>query len=178
MLSTYWFHCYCKGNSLWRKVIGTTLRLIHVAAILNVTVSPRNGLMSSQSSVLGYMGATLARRCLRWRNPFLRFLSIIFLKCVLKELKSRATITRGTSTSTMTPVVPIAMFFVSLSAFVMPIAAITFSACVFGSSSSGTNIVTFSPVAVGQTKRNVCSTCSTWQYEYSIVLSSCSQTRN
>ena len=46
------------------------------------------------------------------------------------------------------PVIPIAMFGVSLSDFLMPMDFKTLSFSVFGSSSSGTNMVTSSPVAV------------------------------
>ena len=64
-------------------------------------------------------------------------------------LKSEATTSTAGTTSITMPITPIAMFFVSVSAFIMPIEAITFSFSVFGLS-SGTNIVTSSPVAVEQ----------------------------
>ncbi|KAK2184286.1 hypothetical protein NP493_272g00006 [Ridgeia piscesae] len=64
-------------------------------------------------------------------------------------LKSETTMSMAGTTIITIAITPIVIFFVSLSAFLMPIEAITFSDSVFGASSSGTNIVTSAPVAVG-----------------------------
>ena len=95
------------------------------------------------------VGATLVPLWVKWWNPSLRFL-IIILRCSFKTLKSETTrSTTGIIIITI-PVTPIAIFGGFLSAFLMPTEAITFSACVFGSSSSGTNMDTSSPVALGK----------------------------